>query len=103
MHLHRLPSLSALAVAAANSGNPLLQMRGNAGSHDMGLGTETLQALKAATRPGSSVPIPRWALALLLGRVGALQKGVQLCCGSALSARVCSAGRLTWPQPTLHL
>lgn len=47
------------AVAAANPGNPLLQMRGNAGSHDMGLGTDTLQALKAATRPGSSVPIPR--------------------------------------------
>lgn len=48
------------AVAAANPGNPLLQMRGNAGSHDMGLGTDTLQALKAATRPGSSVPIPRY-------------------------------------------
>ncbi|PRW59300.1 D-glycerate 3- chloroplastic [Chlorella sorokiniana] len=47
-------------VATANPGNPLLQMRGNAGSHDMGLGTDTLQALKAATRAGSSVPIPRY-------------------------------------------
>lgn len=47
------------AVSAAHPGNPLLQMRGNAGSHDMQLGTDTLRALKGATAPGSSVPIPR--------------------------------------------
>ncbi|KAI3438644.1 hypothetical protein D9Q98_001066 [Chlorella vulgaris] len=47
-------------VSAAHPGNPLLQMRGNAGSHDMQLGTDTLRALKGATAPGSSVPIPRY-------------------------------------------
>ena len=66
LHLHPItaplpPCPLSLAVATANPGNPLLQMRGNAGSHDMALGTDTLKALKAATRPGSSVPIPRWA------------------------------------------
>ena len=49
----------AAAVAAAHPGNPLLQMRGNAGSHDMALGTDTLHALRGATTPGSTVPLPR--------------------------------------------
>lgn len=48
------------AVKAANAGNPLLEMRGNAGSHDVALGTNTLKALRAATAPGSSVPLPRY-------------------------------------------
>ncbi|EFN57470.1 hypothetical protein CHLNCDRAFT_30404 [Chlorella variabilis] len=47
------------AVSAAHPGNPLLQMRGNAGSHDMQLGTDTLRALRGATSAGSSVPVPR--------------------------------------------
>lgn len=50
-----------LAVSEANPGNPLLQMRGNAGSHDMQLGTETLQALQGATGASSSVALPRCA------------------------------------------
>lgn len=33
------------ALAAANPSNPLLQYRGNAGSHDLQLGTDTLHAL----------------------------------------------------------
>lgn len=48
------------AVAAANAGNPLLQMRGNAGSHDMELGAGTLRALRGATSAGARVPIPRY-------------------------------------------
>lgn len=35
-------------------------MRGNAGSHDLILGTETLKALCAATTPSSSVSLPRY-------------------------------------------
>lgn len=35
------------ALAAANPSNPLLQYRGNAGSHDLQLGTDTLRALTA--------------------------------------------------------
>lgn len=48
------------AVAAAHAGNPLLQMRGNAGSHDLELGAATLRALKAATSPDAVVPLPRY-------------------------------------------
>ena len=60
VHPHRLCIL--LAVAAANAGNPLLQMRGNAGSHDMELGAGTLRALRGATSAGARVPIPRCAV-----------------------------------------
>ncbi|KAL4425715.1 hypothetical protein ABPG75_009731 [Micractinium tetrahymenae] len=48
------------AVAAAHPGNPLLQMRGNAGSHDVALGTGTLRALRGATSAATRVPIPRY-------------------------------------------
>ncbi len=47
------------ALAAANPTNPLLQYRGNAGSHDLGLGTRTLQALRALSQPGASTAVPR--------------------------------------------
>jgi pantothenate kinase-related protein Tda10 len=50
------------AVAAAHPDNPLLQMRGNAGSHDMELGTSTLRALREASSPSITVPIPRHAV-----------------------------------------
>jgi D-glycerate 3-kinase len=48
------------AVAQTYSTNPLLQMRGNAGSHDLDLGAETLQALRAATSAKDSVKLPRY-------------------------------------------
>ena len=47
------------AVAAAHADNPLLQQRGNAGSHDVALGTATLRALRGASMLGARVPIPR--------------------------------------------
>jgi len=47
------------ALAAANPDNRLLALRGNAGSHDLQLGRETLQQLKACTAPGSTVAVPR--------------------------------------------
>jgi D-glycerate 3-kinase len=47
------------ALAAAHRGNPLLELRGNAGSHDLELGSATLAALRAAG-PGDSVPLPRY-------------------------------------------
>jgi D-glycerate 3-kinase len=43
-------------LAASNSGNRLLEMRGNAGSHDLQLGTETLEALRSLTMSGLSSP-----------------------------------------------
>jgi D-glycerate 3-kinase len=48
------------ALAAAHAGNPLLQMRGNAGSHDVALGAATLRALRAAGAADAPVPLPRY-------------------------------------------
>lgn len=48
------------AVAQTYATNPLLQMRGNAGSHDLDLGAETLQALRAATSSKDAVKLPRY-------------------------------------------
>ena len=47
------------ATAAASGGNPLLELRGNAGTHDLALGTRTLDALIHAP-PGATVPLPRY-------------------------------------------
>lgn len=47
-------------VAAEHAGNPLLQMRGNAGSHDVELGATTLRALRAATSSDDVVALPRY-------------------------------------------
>ena len=52
------------ALAAEHSTNPLLQVRGNAGTHDMELGTETLRAL---TRREAAA-IPRYDKAARSGR-----------------------------------
>ncbi len=35
-------------------------MRGNAGTHDLQLGTDTLAALKSASSQGSQVSVPRY-------------------------------------------
>ncbi len=40
--------------------NRLLQVRGNAGTHDLQLGTDTLQALKSANSKDSLVAVPRY-------------------------------------------
>jgi D-glycerate 3-kinase len=53
------------AVATANPENPLLQVRGNAGTHDLGLGTKTLRSLKAGEH---GVPIPLYDKAARGGR-----------------------------------
>lgn len=45
------------ALASTHRSNPLLQQRGNAGSHDLTLGSSTLSALSAGT---STVQIPRY-------------------------------------------
>ncbi len=47
------------ALAAANPSNPLLQYRGNAGTHDLELGSRTLQALKALRSPQQTAGVPR--------------------------------------------
>lgn len=56
------------ALAAANPDNRLLALRGNAGSHDLQLGRDTLQQLKACTAAGSTVPVPRWGKRAQTGR-----------------------------------
>lgn len=48
------------ALAASNSKNPLLQVRGNAGTHDLALGNSTLKQLMKATSADSEVAIPRY-------------------------------------------
>jgi D-glycerate 3-kinase len=57
-----------VAVAAKYNGNRLLEMRGNAGSHDVDLGTKTLKALKKATKEGSSVALPRYDKSAFQGK-----------------------------------
>jgi D-glycerate 3-kinase len=48
------------ALAAANPSNPLLRYRGNAGTHDLKLGTDTLMTLRDLTQSGQSAAVPRW-------------------------------------------
>lgn len=48
------------ALAKSNPDNPLLQVRGNAGTHDLDLGHSTLKQLMKATHADSEVPIPRY-------------------------------------------
>jgi pantothenate kinase-related protein Tda10 len=57
------------ALAAANPDNRLLGVRGNAGSHDLALGRDTVQQLKACSSTDSVVAVPRWV-------GGAKSKGV---------------------------
>ncbi|CAG9464828.1 unnamed protein product [Pedinophyceae sp. YPF-701] len=49
-----------VAVSEADPSNPLLQVRGNAGTHDLDLGRRTLEALRTCTSPDKSVKIPRY-------------------------------------------
>ena len=56
------------ALAAANPSNRLLQYRGNAGTHDLALGTETLKALQGLSQPGASAAVPRYDKSAFAGR-----------------------------------
>ncbi|CAI5477083.1 unnamed protein product [Closterium sp. Yama58-4] len=60
------------ALREAHPGNRLLELRGNAGSHDLALGVSTLSALKQATAPGeppgTKVPLPRYDKSAFSGR-----------------------------------
>lgn len=47
------------ALAAANPDNRLLALRGNAGSHDLELGTQTLKQLKGLTDKGQQAAVSR--------------------------------------------
>jgi D-glycerate 3-kinase len=50
------------ALAAAQPDNRLLGVRGNAGSHDLELGTATLKQLKGLTGKGQTAAVPRWVI-----------------------------------------
>jgi hypothetical protein len=45
------------ALAEKHPENPLLQYRGNAGTHDLALGAETVNALRHLTQAGSSMKV----------------------------------------------
>jgi hypothetical protein len=47
-------------LAASNCNNGLLKLRGNAGSHDLQLGTDTLKALRSLTSSGMKAKVPRY-------------------------------------------
>lgn len=47
-------------LSESNPGNRLLELRGNAGSHDLKLGTETLEALRCLTTSGKEFNLPRY-------------------------------------------
>jgi D-glycerate 3-kinase len=55
-------------LAEQHPSNPMLQYRGNAGSHDMPLLMKTLKALRRAITPESDVRVPRYGKALHSGR-----------------------------------
>ncbi|GFH21786.1 uncharacterized protein HaLaN_19153, partial [Haematococcus lacustris] len=46
------------ALAARHPDNPLLQYRGNAGSHDLELGSSSLRALRGLRQPGQTAAVP---------------------------------------------
>jgi D-glycerate 3-kinase len=49
-------------LGSANTDNKLLQYRGNAGTHDLKLGSDTLVALRDLYENGSKLRVPRWVL-----------------------------------------
>ncbi|KAG2492776.1 hypothetical protein HYH03_008940 [Edaphochlamys debaryana] len=48
------------ALAEANPGNRLLQLRGNAGTHDLALGSATIQELRGLRQAGATAAVPRY-------------------------------------------
>lgn len=55
-------------LAAASPGNQLMQLRGNAGTHDVSLGLQTIKALKAARSTNDEVALPRYDKSLRQGK-----------------------------------
>ncbi|XWS16394.1 hypothetical protein CRYUN_Cryun34aG0083500 [Craigia yunnanensis] len=51
-----------------NSGNALLELRGNAGSHDLPFSVETLTALSKLTKEGMKMKLPRYDKSAYSGR-----------------------------------
>ncbi|XP_057540585.1 D-glycerate 3-kinase, chloroplastic isoform X3 [Amaranthus tricolor] len=51
-----------------NSGNRLLEFRGNAGSHDLSLSVETIEALSKLTKEGMKMKVPRYDKSAFNGR-----------------------------------
>ncbi|KAL8465758.1 hypothetical protein ACS0TY_035019 [Phlomoides rotata] len=51
-----------------NPGNALLELRGNAGSHDLPLSVETLTALSKLTKEGTKLKLPRYNKSAFGGR-----------------------------------
>mmetsp|Transcript_33837 Transcript_33837/g.100752 ORF Transcript_33837/g.100752 Transcript_33837/m.100752 type:complete len:328 (-) Transcript_33837:340-1323(-) len=49
-----------IALRESHPDNRLLAMRGNAGTHDLRLGRETVEALRALMQPGASMQVPRY-------------------------------------------
>ena len=49
-------------LAAEHPSNPLLQYRGNAGTHDLELGAQTLKCLRDLHSPSDTASVPRWGL-----------------------------------------
>ncbi|GLJ30809.1 hypothetical protein SUGI_0611350 [Cryptomeria japonica] len=47
-------------LAAENAGNALLELRGNAGSHDLAFGTDTLKTLCSLVEKGTKAKVPRY-------------------------------------------
>lgn len=56
------------ALAAEHPDNRLLQLRGNAGTHDVALGCETLKQLKGLSTAGTTAAVPRYDKSAFGGR-----------------------------------
>ncbi|PKA51297.1 D-glycerate 3-kinase, chloroplastic [Apostasia shenzhenica] len=55
-------------LRSQNPGNTLLEFRGNAGSHDLKFSIDTLTSLKALTKPGMKMKLPRYDKSAYAGR-----------------------------------
>ncbi|KAH9297423.1 hypothetical protein KI387_029105, partial [Taxus chinensis] len=55
-------------LAAENSANTLLELRGNAGSHDLAFGTNTLKTLCSLVKKGTKAKVPRYDKSAYNGR-----------------------------------
>ena len=64
----KMKSVPSLMVRQANSGNPLLELRSNAGTHDVEFGLKALADLKACRSPDHVAAIPRYNKAAHQGR-----------------------------------
>ena len=56
------------AVASGHAANPLLQVRGNAGTHDLPLGAQTLRNLQSRVSDAEALKLPRYDKAQRGGR-----------------------------------